>query len=109
MVLGVVMVGRCGPFRLPPRSYRRKLLDGLVASLALKPIPAKKLLNSLKVTLTPGPTQTLYFTARTSALSPQAPGLQPFSNLGHGPSPAAPAQPPRPLPHSFTTPAASKV
>ena len=34
---------------LTNQSYRRKLLDGLVASLALTPIPAKKLLNSLKV------------------------------------------------------------
>ena len=43
------------------RSYRRKLLDGLVASLALTPIPAKKLLNFPKVTLTltPGLIQTL--------------------------------------------------
>ena len=44
--MGVVIEG---PPRLPPRSYRRKLLNGLVVSLALTPIPAKKLLNSLKV------------------------------------------------------------
>ena len=36
------------------QSYRRKLLDGLVAPLALKPAIAKQLLNSLKV-LTPTP------------------------------------------------------
>ena len=30
-----------------------RLFDGLVASLALKPTVAKKLFNSLKVTLTP--------------------------------------------------------
>ena len=59
MVLGVVIVGRRATSLIPPQSYRRKLLDGLVASLALTPIPAKKLLNSLKVTLTPGLTQTL--------------------------------------------------
>ena len=35
------------------QSYRRKLFDGLVKSLALSPIVAKKLLKSLKVTLTP--------------------------------------------------------
>ena len=39
--------------RVNHSSYRRKLLDGLVTSLALMPIRlATKLLNSLKATLT---------------------------------------------------------
>ena len=33
--------------------YRFKLLDGLVAALALKPIPAKRLLSALKAAPTP--------------------------------------------------------
>ena len=37
------------------QSYRRKLLDGLVAPLALKPTVATQLLYSLKVTLIPQP------------------------------------------------------
>ena len=54
--MGVVIVGRKAtlPFH---QSYRRKLLDGLVTSLALELTLATKLLNSLNVTLTrqPGP------------------------------------------------------
>ena len=38
-----------GEGHLYDQSHRSKLLDGLVAALALKPILAKKLLNSLKV------------------------------------------------------------
>ena len=49
----------------PPYHYscRCKLLDKLVASLALTPILTKELLYSLKVTLTPGLAQTLNYTA----------------------------------------------
>ena len=39
------------------QSCRRKLLDGLVTSLALTPILATKLLNSFKATLAPCLTQ----------------------------------------------------
>ena len=49
----------------PPYHYscRCKLLDKLVASLALTPILTKELLYSLKVTLTPGLAQTYNYTA----------------------------------------------
>ena len=36
----------------PYASYRHDLLDGLVAALTLKPIPAKKLLSALEATPT---------------------------------------------------------
>ena len=54
--MGVVIVG--GRATSLTQSYRCKLLDGLVTSLALELTLATKLLNSLKVTLTPGLTQT---------------------------------------------------
>ena len=41
------------------QSYRRKLLDGLVTSLALELTAATRLLNSLKVRLTTGVAQIL--------------------------------------------------
>ena len=39
----------------PPidQSFRHELLDGMMSALALKPIPAKKLLKLLKATLIP--------------------------------------------------------
>ena len=40
-----------GVTSLPPTIQAQAALDGLVAALALKPIPAKKLLNSLKAML----------------------------------------------------------
>ena len=54
MVLGAVIVGRRATSLT--QSYRRKLLDGLVTSLALElsTLATLKLLNSLKVTLTLG-------------------------------------------------------
>ena len=62
-----------GPHHL---SFRRKLLDGLVAPLALKPAIATQLLNSLKVTLTPGLTQ-----PKTHNLNPHSPRPKPDQNF----------------------------
>ena len=80
------------------RSYRCKLLDELVKSLApqLSLTLAKKLLKSLKVTLT---AQTPNRAAWTSALTPQAPSFKPRP----WPQPGCPSPSP-----SFATPAASK-
>eukprot|EP00964_Phaeocystis_antarctica_P137552 scaffold102134_cov51-Phaeocystis_antarctica.AAC.2 len=89
MVLGVVIiVGRRATSLIPPQSYRQKLLDGLVASLALTPIPAKKLLNSLKPLVSkppassPGQSQPRL----QPRLRPHSPSLQPQP---HSPSPTA--------------------
>ena len=58
LVKGVTVLGwsRGDGFRPIPfhQPYRLDLLDGLVASLALKPVPTKRLLISLNVTPTTG-------------------------------------------------------
>ena len=70
---------------LPPKSYRRKLFDGLVTSLAmdLSTLATLKLLNSLKVTLTLGLNQS---TLTLGLHHSPNPGLNPSLNPCLGPS-----------------------